>query len=128
MKLHLDRTDARYLFTGYGPGYVLVNGARVETSLIVLPDEIVPDWAADLASLAAAHFDAVLMRAPEIMLLGTGERQVFPAIGLYAGLIRAGIGVEVMDTQAACRTYNILAGEGRRVAAAIVIAAAPVDA
>ena len=122
MKLHLDRADARYIFTGYGPGYVLVNGARHESSLIVLPDEVVRGWSADLASLAAAHFEALLIRAPEIVLLGTGERQVFPSPGLYAGLLKAGIGMEVMDTQAACRTYNILAAEGRRVAAAIIIA------
>ncbi|MEW5770389.1 MAG: Mth938-like domain-containing protein [Pseudomonadota bacterium] len=121
MKLHLDRSDAQYIITGYGPDHVLINGMRHERSLIVLPDEVVAGWAADLATLAAAHFDALLIRAPEIVLLGTGRHQRFPSPALYKALLAARIGVEVMDSQAACRTYNILAGEGRRVAAALII-------
>jgi uncharacterized protein len=123
MKLHLDRAAARYLFTGYGPDHVEVNGQRHQRGLIVLPDEIIPDWCEHLAGLSAAHFEVLLMRAPEIILLGTGRRQVFPKPAQYAGPIRAGIGIEVMDSQAACRTYNILAAEGRRVAAALIIEA-----
>jgi uncharacterized protein len=63
----------------------------------------------------------VLMRAPEIVLLGTGPRLRFPSPAVYASLLKARIGVEVMDTAAACRTYNILAAEGRRVAAALML-------
>lgn len=121
MKLHLDRASARYVFTGYGPDHVEVNRERHTRGLIVLPDEIILDWCDQLAGLTPAHFEIVVMRAPEIILLGTGRRQVFPKPAHYAGPIRAGIGVEVMDSQAACRTYNILVAEGRRVAAALII-------
>jgi uncharacterized protein len=121
MKLHLSRSSGINQIDGSGPGHVLVNGRRHEASLIVLPDEVVPTWAADFDSLAAVHFDALALRAPEIVLLGSGSRLRFPSPGLYAALIKARIGVEVMDTPAACRTYNILAGEGRRVAAALIL-------
>jgi uncharacterized protein len=121
MKLHLDHNDVQYIITGYGEDHVLVNGVAHHRSLIVLPDEVVMDWAEGLAQLSAAHFEAVLMRAPEIVLLGTGRRQRFPSPALYKGLIAARIGVEIMNTAAACRTYNILAGEGRRVAAALLV-------
>ncbi|MCP5276909.1 MAG: Mth938-like domain-containing protein [Thiobacillus sp.] len=121
MKLHLDHNDVQYIITGYGEDHVLVNGVAHNRSLIVLPDEVVTDWAEGLAELTARHFEVVVIRAPEIVLLGTGQRQRFPPPALYRGLIAARIGVEVMDTAAACRTYNILAGEGRRVAAALLI-------
>jgi uncharacterized protein len=121
MKLHLDRSDVRYLITGYEADQVLVNGVTHTRSVVVLPDEVVAEWSGAWASLAAPDFDVVLMRAPEIVLLGTGQRQRFPSPALYRTLIAARIGVEIMDTPAACRTYNILAGEGRRVAAALML-------
>ncbi len=121
MKLHLDRSDVHNTITGYGPDHVLVNGVAHARSLIVLPDEVIPDWAEALPMLTAMHFEAVVIRAPEIVLLGTGQRQRFPSPALYKGLIAARIGVEIMDTPAACRTYNILAAEGRRVAAALLL-------
>ncbi len=121
MKLHLSRSANTYLISGYGKDHILVNGERHESSLIVLPDEIVRNWAGNLDQLAPEHFDLLAMRAPEIILLGSGARLRFPSPALYAGLIKANIGVEVMDTPAACRTYNILAAEGRRVAAALIL-------
>jgi uncharacterized protein len=121
MKLHLSRSANTYLISGYGHDHFLINGIRHETSIILLPDEIVSDWASDFAQLNGAHFDALALRAPEIILLGSGAKLRFPAPALYAGLIKANIGVEVMDTAAACRTYNILAAEGRRVAAALIL-------
>jgi uncharacterized protein len=121
MKLHLSRLSGLNQITGHGPGHVLVNGIRHEASLIVLPDEVVSGWADRFENLAATHFDALAIRAPEIVLLGSGPRLRFPSPCLYAGLVKARIGVEVMDTAAACRTYNILAAEGRRVAAALLL-------
>jgi len=121
MKLHLDRSNVQYLITGYDSGHVLVNGVAHTRSLVVLPDELIAGWSGDWASLAAPDFDVVAMREPEIVLLGTGQRQRFPSPALYKALIAARIGVEVMNTPAACRTYNILAGEGRRVAAALLL-------
>lgn len=120
MKLHLDRPGSVHIITGYGEGYVEVDGAQRTGGLVVLPDEVVTGWADRLTDLTPSHFDALLIRAPELVLLGTGPRLVFPSPALYAVLLKAGIGVEVMDTPAACRTYNVLAGEGRRVAAGLM--------
>jgi len=120
MKLHLSRIEGLNQITGHGPGHVLVNGLRYDTGLIVLPDEVMANWAANFEELAVVHFDALVIRAPEIVLIGSGTRLRFPAPALYAALIKARVGVEIMDTAAACRTYNILAAEGRRVAAALI--------
>ena len=121
MKLHLSRLEGLNQITGHGPGHVLVNGMRFETGLIILPDELMANWAVSFDTLTAAHFDALAQRAPEIVLLGSGTRLRFPSPALYAPLLQARIGVEVMDTAAACRTYNILAAEGRRVAAGLIV-------
>lgn len=123
MKLHQARADGRNLFTGYGPGYVSVNGNRREVSTVVLSDRIL-DWeVAGFASLTEGVF-ADLARLPvELVLLGTGATLCFPHPRLTQPLRDAGIGLEVMDTSAACRTYNILLGEDRRVAAALLMAA-----
>ena len=121
MKLHLSRSANTYLITGYASDHIQVNGMRHEASLVVLPDEVITGWANHLSQLSQAHFETLVLRAPEIILLGTGKTLRFPSPALYAGLLKANIGVEVMDTAAACRTYNILAAEGRRVAAALIL-------
>ncbi|HSD61598.1 MAG TPA: Mth938-like domain-containing protein [Burkholderiales bacterium] len=122
MKLHLDRNAGQNAFTGYGAGYVMVNNSRYERSLVVLPDRLVEDWGvAAPGALTLAHMEELAALAPEVLLLGTGARLVFPAPALMAPLAAVGIGLEVMDTSAACRTYNILMAEGRRVAAAIIL-------
>ena len=122
MKLHLESPSAQNTFTGYGEGYVVVNGARFEKSVVVLPERIVEDWpASTFAALEPAHFAALAGLDREIILLGTGDKLRFPRPEVIAPLLAAGIGVEVMDLQAACRTYNILVAEGRKVAAALLI-------
>lgn len=124
MKLHLSENSRRNTFTAYGTGYVAVNGVRYESSLVVLPDKVIDDW--DVASIEALTQDSVAELArlkPELVLLGTGDSLQFPDSSLLTILLAAGIGTEVMDTRAACRTYNILAQEGRNVAAALVIPA-----
>ena len=122
MKLHLESAGAQNTFTGYGDGYVVVNGERIEKSVVVLPERILADWpAARFADLKAEHMAALTGLDREIILLGTGTKLRFPRPEIIAPLVRAGIGVEVMDLQAACRTYNILMGEGRKVAAALLI-------
>ena len=121
MKIDRVAAEGRNLFTGYGEGYVEVNGQRVAASSIVTPERIV-DWGvAAVDALTEAHLAAVLEQKPEIVLLGTGSAFTFPDPALLAPLHRARIGVEVMDTRAACRTYNILLGEDRNVVAALVI-------
>jgi uncharacterized protein len=121
VKLHLSSTAGLNIFTAYGEGYVAVNHRKYEENLIVLPDSVTPDWStATVATLAAADMDKLLALGAEIVLLGTGSRLRFPAGALVRPFAPAGIGLEVMDLQAACRTYNILAAEGRKVAAALL--------
>ncbi|MCB1983878.1 MAG: Mth938-like domain-containing protein [Burkholderiales bacterium] len=122
MKLHLANFNQQNIFSGYGDGYVMINKVRHEQNLIVFPDEIIEQWPVEsVAELNLAHFDHVLPHKPEIILLGTGAQLSFPDYALMAKVIQFGIGFEVMDTQAACRTYNILVEEDRRVAAAIIL-------
>ena len=122
MKIERELPEGQNTFTGYGEGYVEVNGTRHRESLLVSGERIITDWpAAAIDALSADHIAAIVELAPEIVLIGTGATFRFPEPALLAPLQRAGIGVEVMDTQAACRTYNILLAEGRNVAAALII-------
>ena len=120
MKLQASGLTHLHTFTAYGEGYVVVNGARHDASLIVLPERIQPWPVAGFDALTEEHFALLAALKPEVALLGTGSRQRFPHPRLIAPLARARIGLEVMDTQAACRTYNILMAEERRVAAALL--------
>jgi uncharacterized protein len=122
LKLHLDPATARNAITGYGDGYVMVNRQRFERSLVVLPDRILLDWPPKrFDDLAPEHLAALAGLDREIILLGTGAQLRFPRPEIIEPLMRSGVGVEVMDLQAACRTYNILLAEDRRVAAALLI-------
>lgn len=122
MKLHADAPSASNTFTAYGPGFVEINRQRYGHALLVAPEGAVTAWdIGGFESLTPAHFERLLALAPEVVLLGTGERQRFPHPRLTAALAQARIGVEVMDTRAACRTYNILMAEGRRVLAALLM-------
>ncbi|MBI4293059.1 MAG: Mth938-like domain-containing protein [Betaproteobacteria bacterium] len=122
MKLHSANTTGLNTFTGYGQGYVMVNGERHDKSLVVLPRRIVTDWAAStFEALAAEHLAVLLDLECEVVLLGTGSVLRFPRPELLQPFSAKGIGVEVMDVHAACRTYNILMAEERKVAAALLI-------
>jgi uncharacterized protein len=122
MKLHLQPASAQNTVTGYGEGYVEINRQRFVAGLILLPDRIVEGWAGGgFDALALADFAALLDHGPELVLIGTGARQRFPAPALLRPLIEARVGFEVMDLRAACRTYNFLMAEGRRVAAALLL-------
>jgi uncharacterized protein len=122
MKLHADPRNGHNIVTGHGPGWVAINGQRHERSLLLLPDRIDAAWGpATFDALTAAHMAALASLAGNVVLLGTGARQRFPAAALLRPVVEAGIGVEVMDTGAACRTYNILVAEGRAVAAALIV-------
>jgi uncharacterized protein len=121
VKLHLANTDGLNIFTAYGEGYVDINKIRHEGNLIVLPEKIIPGWSsATVETLTTDDMAVLLGLGTEIILLGTGKRLRFPAGPLMRPFAPAGIGLEIMDLQAACRTYNILAAEGRHVAAAIL--------
>ncbi|MGA7750237.1 MAG: Mth938-like domain-containing protein [Gallionella sp.] len=122
MKLHLANPGDTKMFTAHGTDHVMVNGERHERSIVVLAEEVRSDWiVASFDELNEAHFTYFVAIKPDVLLLGTGSTQQFPHPRLYRTLTDAGIGVECMDTPAACRTYNILVAEGRRVAAAILI-------
>ena len=122
MKLQLETHEGRNVFTGYGAHYVVVNHVRYETHLIVLPDSIILDWnVMGFAGLTEQHFEHLVGLKPEIVLLGTGPTLRFPSPALTRCLTASHIGLEVMDTRAACRTYNILSAEGRRVLAALLV-------
>ena len=123
MKLQLANQTGENLFTGYGAGYVMVNNQRFESSLVVMPERVISDWqVAGFDQLDASHFEFLVELNPEIVLLGTGATLRFPPPVLSRCLAAARIGLEVMDTCAACRTYNILMAEGRKVVAAVLIA------
>ncbi|MDR5779342.1 Mth938-like domain-containing protein [Caballeronia sp. LZ065] len=122
MKLHQDSTSALNTITSYGDGFVAINLERHEGSVIVMPETPVTAWpVASFDALTAEHFQALVDAAPEVVIFGSGTRLRFPHPHLTASLARHRIGVETMDFGAACRTYNILMSEGRRVAAALLI-------
>jgi uncharacterized protein len=122
LKLHQDSSGALNTVTAYGDHYVDVNLVRHESSILLLPDTPVTDWpVSSFDALGAEHFDLLLQAAPEVVVFGSGARLRFPHPRLTAALTARRIGVETMDFMAACRTYNILMGEGRRVAAALLI-------
>ncbi len=120
MKLHASGPSAANTITGYGEDYVMVNGQRHETSLVVLPEKIVRWDTTGFDSLSAENFVFLKNLGAEIVLLGTGPKQRFPPPRLIGALTSAGIGLEVMDLKAACRTFNILVAEERKVAAALL--------
>ena len=122
MKLHASSPTALNTFSGYGEGYVLINGQRHEGSMIVMPERMQPWDVAGFDALKETDFEVFLELKLEILLLGTGPKQRFPHPRLTRALAQRRIGVEVMDLQAACRTYNILMAEERRVAAALLFA------
>lgn len=121
MKFHLQ-APASNIVTALGPGWVRIGASEHCRNVLLLPDQVVTDWAsAGFAALNEADFASLLEYAPEIVLLGTGDRQRFPHPQMLAALHAARIGVEIMDTRAACRTFNILVAEGRRVLAALIV-------
>ena len=122
MKLHADPPSALNSVTAYGPGFVEINRVRHTGHLLLLPDRPVQHWAvAGFDALQASDFALLVEFHPDLILLGTGAHQHLARPPLAAALRRLAIGIEVMDTRSACRTYNILVGEGRKVGAALLI-------
>ena len=121
MKLHLANLGDTKLFTGYANDHVMINKERFDTSVVVRAEEVRSDWhVSTFDELSERHFEYFLALHPEVLLLGTGMQQHFAHPRMYRALTNAGIGVECMDTPAACRTYNILVAEDRKVIAAIL--------
>jgi uncharacterized protein len=121
MKFTLDSATTTHVVTARAPGEVRIGGRPFQHSLVVSATAIVEPWPVrDVAGVAAA-LEAALDLRPEILILGTGERQVFPEPQVLAAVAARGIGLEVMDNGAACRTYNVLLAEGRNVALALIL-------
>ncbi len=122
MKLHSTPTQQYQTVTGYEDDWIEINAARFSHSLIVLPEVPPARWSVcSFDGLQAADFAQIESLGPDLLILGTGQRQRFATPGLIAALLARRIGVECMDNQAACRTYNILMAEGRKVALAVIL-------
>ncbi len=125
MKLQPDRLDVQSIL-GYGPGWVGLgsNGVaeKIERSIVISSRGEKFDWyCARFEDLTENHFAQLAATQPELVIFGSGARLRFAPPALMRALMQHRIGIETMDTLAACRTYNILAGEGRRVVAALLI-------
>lgn len=122
MKLHPSTTKQYQTVTGYDDSGVEINARHFGKSLIVMPETAPRDWdVAAFEALTEEHFAQILADRPDVVILGTGARQRFVHPKLSAALTMSRIGVECMDNKAACRTYNILMGEGRKVTLALII-------
>jgi len=121
MKFAEDHNEANYKITGYEAGGVKINHRLFDKPLIVSPMTLVADWqATDVQSLTALELEPLYALEPEIILLGTGERQQYPDAEVLKRLASRQIGFEIMDTQAVCRTFNIIMSEGRNVVAGLL--------
>ncbi len=123
MHLSHDRPDYAWVLRGADGRCARVNDRVLVRSFAIAPDRLIEDWPvpATAAALEPAHLQDLLALEPELVVLGTGQRQVFPPPATMAACLTRGIGLEVMDNAAAARTYNVLAGEGRRVVAALLL-------
>ncbi len=122
MKLHMDNPGITHRIRACTQDSITIGETRYTASLIVGNEVLQPEWPpAGIDGLQEQHLDAIAAMEPEVVLLGTGETQQFPHPALLQPLHRQRIGVEVMTTPAACRTFNILLAEDRRVVAALMI-------
>ena len=122
MKFAQDSQDEGYVITAYDKSSVSINGKTFNKSLIVTTRQLQETWGIEtIESLQTSHINQLLFFNPELIIIGTGNRLVFPAVEAYSAIIKRGIGVDFMDTRAACRTYNILMSEGREVVAGLIL-------
>jgi len=116
-----DDCSSDLLIRGYGDGVITIGNQQFARSLILTRDSLMADWRPQhVAELLHDDFVPILEIRPEVLVLGTGKALTFPSPALTARLLQLGIGVEIMDTAAACRTYNILLSEQRNVVAALL--------
>jgi uncharacterized protein len=122
MQLNLEHPDHEFLLRGADGTAAVVNERRLTASFILAPDRLIDAWPArDPRALTAGDLAPLLELDPEVVLLGTGASQVFPPAAVLAACLARGIGIEVMSNAAAARTFNVLAGEGRRVVAGFLL-------
>ncbi|GHE28831.1 Mth938-like domain-containing protein [Vulcaniibacterium thermophilum] len=122
MPLNWERPDYEFQLRGADGACARVNDRRLETSFAIAPDRLIEHWpVADVRAMSTADLEPLLALQPEVVLLGSGARQAFPPAEVMAACLRRGVGLEAMDNAAAARTFNVLAGEGRRVVAGFVL-------
>lgn len=122
MSLTLDDNHSSFQIRSFTPGLIQVNELTFTQSIILTPEKLIEDWQPQqIEELTHEDLAKVIELKPTILLIGTGETLHFPPIELYGDLINHGIGVEIMDTRAACRTFNALTSENRNVVAALII-------
>jgi len=122
MSLILDENNATYQIRAYQPGSIQINDRLLHNSIIIAPEKLIENWKPQkITDLTALDLAIILQWHPNILLIGTGEHLQFPILSTYGDFINQGIGVEIMDTRAACRTYNALTAEKRNVVAALII-------
>jgi uncharacterized protein len=122
MKLSLDLPARTHMIRAYAPGEIRVGDGIYHASLIVTAASLIEGWRPTrMDDLQSADLEPILALKPEVLLVGSGVRQQFPDRAILASLYAARIGFEIMDTGAACRTYNVLVAEGRAVAAALIV-------
>ena len=122
MSLTLDDNQSTYQIRAFKPGFIQINERVFTQSIIVTPNTLIENWVPQhISELTREHLKMITDLHPAVLIIGTGEVLQFPEIELYGDLINEGIGVEIMDTSAACRTYNVLTAENRNVVAALII-------
>lgn len=122
MLLHLERPDHAFFLRGADGRHALVNERRLTASFVLAPDTLIEVWpVTDIATMTPADLEPLFALDPELVLLGCGDRQRFPPAATMAASLSRGIGIETMTNAAAARTFNVLAGEGRRVVAGFAI-------
>lgn len=120
MSLTLDENQANYQIRSYQPGQIQINDRIYTNSIIIAPNKLIDNWRPQtIDELHQEDLNIIIEMHPVILLIGTGSTLQFPKIETYGELINLGIGVEIMDTRAACRTYNVLTSEDRNVIAAL---------
>lgn len=123
MSLTLDENRATNQIRAYEPGSIKVNEHVYHCSIIIAPEKLIDTWPPqNFSALKKEHLAIILELSPAIFILGTGSQLQFPPMEIFSDLIDHDIGIEVMDTHAACRTYNVLTSEDRNVVAALIIA------
>jgi len=118
----LDDNQANYQIRAFKPGQIQVNDKILNTSLIIAAQQLIENWQpTQVSEITQETLAAAVALQPQILLIGTGAVQQFIPIEIYGDFLNQGIGIEIMDTAAACRTYNVLTSENRKVVAALIL-------
>lgn len=120
--LDMDQNRSLFQIKAYKPGCIQINDQMLQESVVISPNKLIKNWAPQsVDQLISDHLQLIIPLKPDILLIGTGEKMVILPIEIYGALINHGIGVEVMNTGAACRTFNALSAEERNVVAALIV-------